>query len=107
MTRAPLGQSVKIHGPALRFVREAAGRSIGQLARAADISTGFLARVERGVKTGVGAHVFAVLVAELELDDPRVILINPYAQSTASGWTSGSSSGTVSGMPERVQDRAA
>lgn len=93
--------SVQIHGPALRCVREMAGRSIGQLARAAGCSTGFLARVERGVKRGVNEHVFAVLVAELGLDDPRVILVDPYGVANRQPMA-------YSGLqPERVNTRAA
>lgn len=79
--RSPAGSSVKIHGPALRFVREAAGRSIADLARVAGVSVGFLARVERGEKRGVGVEVFSALVDELQLQDERVILVNPYVSA--------------------------
>lgn len=83
MTRARAIASVQIHGPVLRHLREQHGRTIGQLARAAGVSTSFLARVERGVKRGVGADVFRTLVAELELTDPRVLCATPYAPAVA------------------------
>lgn len=79
MTRTPCARSVQIHGPALRHVREQQGRTIGQLARAVGVSTGFLSRVELGVKRGVGVEVFHLLVQELHLVDPRVLAVNPYA----------------------------
>lgn len=81
MTRPRAVTSVQIHGPALRFAREATGRSIAQLARAAGVSTGFLSRVELGVKRGVGTDVFHLLVQELHLADPRVLLVNPYGNN--------------------------
>lgn len=81
MTRPRAVTSVQINGPALRFAREARSRSIAQLARAAGVSTGFLSRVELGVKRGVGPDVFHVLVRELELADHRVLLIDPYGQT--------------------------
>lgn len=78
---------MQVHGPALRFVREAGGRSIGQLAPRVKVSVSFLARVERGVKKAVSRPVFRALVDELGLSDPRVIMADPYRPS--SGSTSG------------------
>lgn len=80
MTRPRTGTSVQIHGPALRFARVAAGLSIAQVARAAGVSTGFLSRLELGVKRGVSSDVFDVLVQELHLTDRRVLLVDPYGQ---------------------------
>lgn len=42
------------------------------------MSTSFLAAVERGDKRGVREDVFRALVAELDLADPRVLLMQPY-----------------------------
>lgn len=83
MTRPRAVTSVQINGPALRFVRETQGMTIAQLARAANVSTGFLSRVELGRKRGVGMDVFLALVAELAPVDHRVILVDPYAGKVA------------------------
>lgn len=79
---APRG-SVQVHGPALRLVRTLRGRSIGSLARRSGVSTSFLARIERGVKHGVSRDTFALLAAELEVDDPRALMLAPYAPGSA------------------------
>lgn len=71
--------SLQINGPALRHVREGRGRTIGQLARVVGVSTSFLAALERGTRRGVRPSVFRGLVAELALNDPRVVLADPYA----------------------------
>lgn len=83
MTRTRAGMSAQIHGPTLRLLRTQAGLTISQLARTAGVSTGFLSRVELGVKRAVSEDVFRVLVAELELADPRVLLVNPYTGKVA------------------------
>lgn len=77
MKHTSSGESVKVHGPALRHVREAAGRSIASLARAADVSTSFLSQIERGVRPGTSREVFDVLVRELDVKDERVLMHNP------------------------------
>jgi transcriptional regulator with XRE-family HTH domain len=81
VTRPRAVTSVQIHGPALRYVRTLRGLSISQLARAAGVSTGFLSRVELGVKRAVGVDVFHVLVSELDLADSRVLVADPYAEA--------------------------
>lgn len=74
--------SVQIHGPALRHVRQHRGATVAQLAKAAGVSTSFLAAVERGDRRGVSGRVFGVLVAELDLADARVLLVDPYGSVT-------------------------
>ena len=69
---------VRVHGPAMRFVRTSRGLSIGHLARAAGCSVSFLAMIERGERRGVAPEVFAVIARELELDDVRAVLLDPY-----------------------------
>lgn len=69
--------SVRVHGPALRYIRQLSGRTIGSLAREAGVSTSFLAQVERGVRPGMTTPVFEVLVRELQISDPRVLMSNP------------------------------
>lgn len=83
MTRPRAARSVPIHGPALRHLRTQAGLTISELARAADVSTGFLSRVELGVKRAVGEDVFRVLVTELALTDPRLVVADPYSDRVA------------------------
>lgn len=90
MNPGRVATSVQINGPALRYVREGRNRTIGQLARCAQVSTSFLAAVERGARRGVGVDIYRVLITELELADPRVLLVNPYEanvpQATAPSW---------------------
>lgn len=97
MTRSRAARSVQIHGPALRHLRTQAELTISQLARAAGVSVGFLSRVELGVKRAVGEDVFRVLVTELELADPRLLLVNPYSENVAQLTDSGSASRCASG----------
>lgn len=103
MTRArqspASGQSIKVHGPALRFARMAFGFSLAEVATAAGVSVGFLARVERGDKRGVGREVFERIAFRLAPIDPRVLMVNPYvAQDTDSGVVSGLPSGIAPGI---------
>jgi transcriptional regulator with XRE-family HTH domain len=75
--------SVQVHGPALRHVRQYRGTTVAQLARVAGVSTSFLAAVERGDRRGVTRRVFDALVSELDLADPRVLLVDPYGGAVA------------------------
>lgn len=88
--------SVQINGPALRTIRERSGISCSALARAVGADVSFLARVERGEKRGVRAETYERLCWELEIGDPRALLVNPYGDiSTPVGLTLGTSLGTV------------
>ncbi len=73
--------SVQINGPALRCIRERSGISCTALARAVFTDVSFLARVERGEKRGVRRETFERLCWELEISDPRAILVNPFADN--------------------------
>lgn len=73
--------SVLVNGPALRFVRRAKGRTVPQLARAAGVSTSFLAALERGARRGARTAVLRRVVDELGLDDVRVLLVDPFGPS--------------------------
>lgn len=76
------GPSIKVNGPALRFVRQAFGLSLADVADAAGISVGFLARVERGEKHGVRRETFERIAYRLAPVDPRVLMVNPYVIET-------------------------
>lgn len=76
---------VQVHGPALRCVRRARGRTLAELADRAAVSVSFLAMVERGVRGGVSLAVFEVLVSELNVRDPRALLLRPYDTNGGSG----------------------
>lgn len=78
MTSAP--RVVRVNGPALRFIRQTKRATVSRLAAAANVSTSFLSRVERGVQDGVSAAVFQAVVAELGLPDPRALLCDPYSR---------------------------
>lgn len=107
MTRPRAVTSVQINGPALRYVRETKGLTIAQLARAADVSTGFLSRVELGVKRGVGLDVFLALVRELAPVDHRVILVDPYAGKVFQVTGAPKEQVAQSGLQSRSTTRAA
>jgi transcriptional regulator with XRE-family HTH domain len=101
--RSPSAPSVKVNGPAIRFVREVAGITVTELAAAAGVSVGFLARVERGEKPGLSREVFERVVYRLRLGDPRVVLADPYAirvniaRNTASSLTPSIAPSIISG----------
>lgn len=69
--------SVRLHGPALRVIRELTGMSCSALARAVGTDVSFLARVERGEKRGVGRGTYERIVQALGIDG-RAILLDPF-----------------------------
>lgn len=102
-TLAPRG-SVKVNGPALRLVRTLRGRSIGHLARRTGVSVSFLARVERGVKHGVGHELFEAITAELAVADPRALMLAPYAPSPGPRRATTKGAGSVRHTPARPRN---
>lgn len=69
-------QSVRVHGPALRFVRESRQRSIRSLAAEVGVSQPFITMVELGRRGRVRPQVFAALVSALQVD-PAVLRAHP------------------------------
>jgi transcriptional regulator with XRE-family HTH domain len=85
MPRQTPRRTVEIHGYALRVIREARGRSVADLAaklpgrnpdKGCDRS--YITHIENGTKTEVSAEFYNALIAELHLDDYRVLLANPH-----------------------------
>lgn len=111
MVQPRAASSVQINGPALRCIRERSGISCSALARAVGADVSFLARVERAEKRGVRRETFERLCYELEIGDPRAILVNPFGGTvtTPTGTTVALSGPTLvpSGCSTRTTSSAA
>ncbi|CUR55390.1 hypothetical protein NOCA2270025 [metagenome] len=70
----PRPGTVAVHGFALRMIREARGRRVGELSAALEVDRSYIAHLENGSKTIVGAEFYARLLAELQIHDYRALL---------------------------------
>lgn len=82
MQQQDRGSSVRVHGPALRFVRETKGRSIASVARQAGVSGPFLSLVELGQRPRMRRPVFDAVAEALDVD-PRVLMAHPEVITSA------------------------
>lgn len=74
---------VAVHGPTLRFVRELLGVSTAQLAATLECSRSYLTKLELGHSRACSPAFLTRLVAELNIPDRRVLLIDPYDDEPA------------------------
>ncbi len=88
MPRQSTRNSVAINGYALRVIRQARARSVTDLAsklpgrnpdKGCDRS--YITHIENGTKTEVSAEFYSALLAELQIEDYRVLLANPHAEA--------------------------
>lgn len=86
MPRQTASRTVEINGFALRLIRQARSRTVSDLAarlpgqrpdKGCDRS--YITHIENGTKTRVGVEFYNALLAELSIDDYRVLLANPHA----------------------------
>lgn len=82
MPRTTPRRTVEIHGFALREIREGRGRKVADLATKLGCDRSYITHIENGTKTKVSAEFYASLLAELVVDDYRVLLANPHTAST-------------------------
>lgn len=69
--------SKKVHGWAIKAIREALSASQADVAAEAGISAPFLSQIENGVRPAVSDGTFAGLVRALRIRDKRAILATP------------------------------
>lgn len=86
MARHTTRNTVAINGFALRVIRQARSRSVSDLAAklpgrnaAKGCDRSYITHIENGTKTEVSAEFYNALIAELQIEDYRVLLANPHA----------------------------
>ena len=73
---------VRVHGPALRYVRETRGHSLDELGRLVGVSGPFLSMVETGRRKGVRPEVFEAITTALVVH-PDVLRALPEAPASS------------------------
>lgn len=83
MAKNTTTNTVEINGFALRVIRQARGREVADLVAKLDCDRSYITHIENGSKQRVGAEFYNKLLAELLIEDYRVLLANPHAAIAA------------------------
>lgn len=65
---------IEVHGYALRVIRQARGRAVGELAAALEVDPSYLRHLENGSKLRVSPEFYSALLRELQIEDYRALL---------------------------------
>lgn len=73
--------TVAVNGPALRHIRVLTGVGSAELSTSLSVNRAYISKIECGYSTRVSGSFYAKLCEALNIQDRRVLMVNPNAEA--------------------------